>query len=91
MEDIHSTFWAPKSLRSVKKLVYKEMKIAAGASNPSQGAMWVDVYKEISYASHAMPPKPDYPKTKPKSKTNTQDPMVVIDTFEDVIEPDLHK
>lgn len=76
---------------SVIKSSPRKMEMDTIASNPCQGEMCVDIYGEISYVSHAMPPKPEYSRTKPKSKTVTYDSMVVIDSLEEIIDPKLHK
>lgn len=74
-----------------KNLACRKMEMEATTSNPFQGEMWVDMYGEISYASHAMPPKTKYPRTKPKSKMTTCDSMAMINSLEEVIELNLHK
>lgn len=58
---------------------------------PTRGVIWVDVFGELSYASHSFLPMSEYPRTKAKSKIVTRNTATVIDLFEDVTEPELHK
>lgn len=67
------------------------MEMDTIASSPSQGEMRVNIYEEVSYSSHTMPSKLEYPITKPKSKIVTRNSMAVIDSLEEVIGPELHK
>lgn len=67
------------------------MEAEAPSSTSTQEALWVDVLGQLSYASHAFPPKSECPRTKAKSKTVTLNTAPVLDPFEDVMEPELHK
>lgn len=55
------------------------------------GRLWVDIFRELSYSSHVMPLKTEYPRTKAKSKMVTHNPTTVLDSLENVIEPKHHR
>lgn len=51
----------------------------------------MDIFGELSYSSHTIPPKAEYPRMKIKTKTTTRNASAVLDSLENVFEPDLHK
>lgn len=51
----------------------------------------MDVFEDISYSSHAIPPKAKYPNMKIKTKTTTQNASVVLDSLEKIFELEVHK
>lgn len=67
------------------------MEAEATSLAPTQGELWVDVFGELSYASHAFLPNSEYQRTKAKSKTVTRNATIVIDPLDDVMEPELCK
>lgn len=67
------------------------MEAKATPSHSDHGGLWVDIFGELSYSSHAIPPKPEYPNMKIKTKTTTQNASTVLDSLENIFEPKVHK
>lgn len=67
------------------------MDSEASSTKDAPRGFWVDIFKELSYSSHAIPPKKDYPKTKAKKKMMTQNPSVVLDSLGNIYEPEIRK
>lgn len=67
------------------------MEAETSSSGATQGKLWVNVFEELSYSSHAIPPRADYPKTKVRPKTVTRNTSAIINSFENVSEPELCK
>lgn len=63
------------------------MDSKASSTKAAPRGFWVNISKELSYSSHAILPKKDYPKTKAKKKMMTQNSSVVLDSLENIYEP----
>lgn len=55
------------------------------------GGFWVNVFGELSYYAHAIPPKKEYPKMKAKAKVTTQNASAILDSLENIFEPEVRK
>lgn len=67
------------------------MEAEASSLGVTQGRLWVDVFRELSYSSHTILPRADYPKTKVRRKTVVHNTPAIIDSFENVVKPELCK
>lgn len=67
------------------------MKDKATSSSSASEELWVNVFRELSYSSHAIPPKTKYPRTKVKSKMVTHNTYIIIESFKNVFELEIHK
>lgn len=63
---------------------------AASASAVPRG-FWVNIFEELSYSSHAIPPRKKYPKTKAKAKMTTWNASIVLDSLENIYEPEVQR
>lgn len=63
----------------------------AKATYSGSAQLWVDIFGELSYSSHSIPPKAEYLRTKIKTKTITCNKSDVLDSFENVFEPEIRK
>lgn len=67
------------------------MNFEAASTSVIPRGFWVNVFEELSYSSHAIPPRKEYPKMKAKAKMMTQNASVVLDYLENIYEPEVQR